>query len=259
MKRLLFLTVLIMLTQCSSRPEDLSRGEQLFRIHCASCHGPKGEGSRGPALAVPKLFRAPTQESLIEVIRNGIAGTEMPRSRLSPDELKQLAAWVRGLGQSPVQALSGDAEVGKRLYFGNGKCAECHSINGWGGTLGPDLTGIGVRRSTGYLRAALTDPEADVPTYLSGVRPDVRITQNFLQVRLVSKDGRKLSAVRVNEDTFSIQVRDATGQIHSFFKSDLIELHRDEGKSPMPSYRGIFSKTELEDIVAFLAALRGEG
>ena len=38
---------------------DLARGEKLFQVHCARCHGAKGEGSRGPALARPKLPRAP--------------------------------------------------------------------------------------------------------------------------------------------------------------------------------------------------------
>ena len=26
---------------------DLLRGEKLFQVHCALCHGPKGEGGRG--------------------------------------------------------------------------------------------------------------------------------------------------------------------------------------------------------------------
>jgi hypothetical protein len=64
--------------------------------------------------------------------------------------------------------------------------------------------------------------------------------------------------VRVNEDTFSIQLRDSSDQVHSFFKSDLTELHKDWGKSPMPSYREVFSNLELDDVVAFLASLGRE-
>lgn len=255
----LFVTFLILLAQCSSRPKDLSRGEQLFKIHCASCHGVKGEGGRGPALAVPKLSRAPTEESLINLIRNGIRGTEMPRSKLDRDELVQLAAWVRQFGQSPVEAVPGDALAGRRLYYAKGNCAQCHAIKGRGGALGPSLTEIGLSRSAAYLKVALTDPEADLPHNLSVVRSDVRIMQNFLQVRLVTKDGRKITGVRVNEDAFSIQIRDLSDKIHSFFKSELIELHKDWGKSPMPSYRGVFSEKELDDVVAFLTSLRGEG
>jgi len=102
---------------------------------------------------------------------------------------------------------------------------------------------------------ALTNPEADVPKGFSSFGPDISIPQNFLLVRVVTKNGLSLTGVRVNEDTFSIQMRDSSDQVHSFFKSDLTELHKDWGKSPMPSYREVFSNTELDDVVAFLASL----
>ena len=62
--------------------------------------------------------------------------------------------------------------------------------------------------------------------------------------------------VRVNEDTFSIQIREATGAVHSFFKSELSELHKDFGKSPMPAYTSTFTKDQLDDLVAYLMSLR---
>jgi hypothetical protein len=84
------------------------------------------------------------------------------------------------------------------------------------------------------------------------------IPDNFLQIRVVTADGRQFTGARVNEDTFSIQIRDAAGRIQSFLKEELRELHKDWGKSPMPSYRDAFSKTELEDMVAYLVSLRGD-
>src|SRR6516164_5721001 len=57
---------------------DLARGEKLFQIHCARCHGAKGEGSRGPALNRPKLPRATDDAALVQIIDDGIRGTEMP-------------------------------------------------------------------------------------------------------------------------------------------------------------------------------------
>ena len=39
---------------------------------------------------------------------------------------------------------------------------------------------------------------------------------------------------------------------------DLAELKREEATSLMPSYRAVLSPTDLDDLVAYLASLRGE-
>ncbi|MGH9852103.1 MAG: c-type cytochrome [Blastocatellia bacterium] len=151
----------------------------------------------------------------------------------------------------------GAARRGAQLYFGKGDCASCHAIKTQGGVSGPDLTEIGLRRGSEYLRKALLEPEADVPENFSQYRWHTVIPDNFLQVRVVTKDGRRITGARLNEDPFSIQLRDLSGRIHSFPKSELAELRKDWGKSFMPSYRGVFSPEELDDVVAFLLSLRG--
>jgi putative heme-binding domain-containing protein len=235
-----------------------SAGERLFAIHCSVCHGPKGEGGRGANLAVPRLVHAPTDETLIKVIRDGIPGTEMSESELDDSQITQIAAYVHQLGQRPAESVPGNPRLGEQLYLTKGDCTRCHAIKGRGGALGPDLTDIGLRRGVSYLRISLTDPEADVPKSFLAYRSDVSIPDTFLQVKVRTKKGHYIVGVRVNEDTFSIQIRDFSNRIYSFFKSDLVELKKEWGKSPMPSYRDIFSKEELDDITAFLASLRGE-
>jgi putative heme-binding domain-containing protein len=237
---------------------DLARGEQLFKVDCAACHGPGGEGDRGPTLAVPRLSRASDWSGLRKLIENGVEGTEMPAARLTPEEIDQVGAWVLKLGQRPRQKVVGDPRRGSALYSGKGGCPLCHAIKGEGGTLGTDLTDVGLRRGTAYLRTALIKPEADLPRSFSPYRGNVHITQNFLAVRARTASGQEVVGVRVNEDTFSIQIRDVSGLIHSFFKSELAALDKEWGQSPMPSYDGVFSAVELDDLVAFLAGLRGD-
>ena len=233
-------------------------GEKLFLAHCAVCHGPKGDGGKGTNLAQPRLPRAPDDEALARIITFGIPGTEMPLTRMTPQQLASVIAHVRSLGRMPGETLIGDAQRGAALYHDTANCAQCHAIHGRGGTLGPELTGIGARRSPSYLRDSLTDPDAAIPDSFSSYKKITLIPDNFLQVRVVTEDGRQLTGARVNEDTFSIQIRDAAGRIQSFFKEELREVHKDWGKSPMPSYRDVFSRTELEDVVAYLVSLRGE-
>jgi hypothetical protein len=80
---------------------------------------------------------------------------------------------------------------------------------------------------------------------------------NFLQVRVVTQDGSWITGIRVNEDTFTIQIRDYADRVYSFRKEELRELDKDWGKSPMPSYRGVLSDSEIRDVIAYLISLQG--
>jgi len=233
-------------------------GEQLYVKNCAACHGDKGQGGRGTVLATPRLKFANDEDSLIYVIRRGIPGTEMPPAPLNDDEIRQVAGWVRKLMDSaPRPAVSEAAVRGQKLYQTRGGCAKCHSIWGEGGVLGPDLTDVGLRRTPAYLRTAVADPAADIPENFIQYRWVINIPDNFLIVRLTTRDGRKLIASRINEDSVSIQVRDQEGRLYSFFKDELAELHKDWGASPMPRFRGVFTDAELDDVAAYLVSLRG--
>jgi len=225
-------------------PEDLLAGERTFRTQCAYCHGPRGDGGRGANLARPKLLHAPDDQALFHVIEDGIPETEMPGHWLPARRIWQLVAFVRILGRTAPEKVSGDPGRGEKLYAGKGGCARCHTIAGRGGALGPDLNDIGSRRSPAYLREALLDPEAALP-------------EGFLQVRLVTMDGRRMTGVRLNEDAFSIQLRDLSDQFHSFWKDELQEIENQPGKSPMPGYSDVFNPRELDDIIAYLASFRG--
>jgi len=243
---------------CAAQAEpDLNAGRQLFQTHCTVCHGPQGDGGKGTNLAQPRLPRATDDQALARIITFGIPGTEMPRTRMTQQQLVDVMAYVRSLGAMPAEPLHGSAQRGEQIYRGKGNCAQCHALHGRGGTLGPELTDIGLRRGPRYLRESLTDPEAAIPDSFTSYQKVTLLPDNFLQVRVVTKDGRRYTGARVNEDAFSIQIRNTAGHVDSFFKEELQALHKDWGKSPMPSYREALSSAELEDVVAYLASLRG--
>jgi putative heme-binding domain-containing protein len=226
-------------------PEDVQRGERAFLGQCARCHGPKGEGGLGAILAQPRLPHAPDDASLFRVIRDGIRGTEMPgNTTATTREIWQFAAYVRSLGRLPPESVPGDPQRGREIYRAKGKCGQCHFLNGQGESVGPELSDVGARRNAAYLRASLLEPEAAVP-------------DGFLQVRIVTKDGRRITGVRLREDTFTIGVADLTGRTYSFLKQDLKDLQKDFGKSPMPSYQSVLTPAEVDDLVAYLVSLRG--
>src|ERR1051325_582419 len=151
-------------TKLPSSRADLVRGEKLFQVHCALCHGPKGESGRGPMLAKAKLGHAPDDAALVKVIDDGIRGTEMPGAgAMSEHEVRQTAAYVRSLGKVPSKPVPGNVAHGGEIYRGKGNCTGCHPLNGEGGVSAPELAGIGERRSASFLRESLVDPQAAVP------------------------------------------------------------------------------------------------
>jgi putative heme-binding domain-containing protein len=246
--------VLLLYASVQSAPADVAQGKQLFDGMCARCHGIDGTGDEGPALNRPTLGRAGSDEALRDVIRDGIPDRGMPRvRRLTDNELQQLVAYVRSLGRTASASTAGNAERGRALY-GKLACESCHIVKGLGGSFGPDLTEIGVARGPAHLRQSFLGPAEALPR---GSLVPGRGFAEFLPVRIVTSDGREVRGIRINEDPFTIQVRDVGNRLHSFRKSDLKDLDKEFGKSLMPSFRGRLTDTEIEDLVAYLSSLRG--
>jgi putative heme-binding domain-containing protein len=179
----------------------------------------------------------------------------MPRvRRTTKEEADDLVAYVRSLGRVAQATPAGNPEMGAALYQKLG-CPTCHIVNGTGGSFGPELTDVGTHRSLAYLRRAVLEPGATLPKGVLAV--PARGFDEFLPVRVVLRDGREVRGVRVNEDSFTIQLRDARNQFHSFRKTDLKQLEKEFGKSMMPGYRDRLSPAELDDLAAFLAGLGG--
>ena len=234
---------------------DVQEGKTLFAGLCVTCHGFEGAGGEGPPLNRPKLLAAPDDESLRRIISDGIPNRGMPRVRRTTEsELRQLVAYVRSLSKTPQPPAKGNPRTGEQVYAKLG-CASCHIIRGQGGSLGPPLTDIGWLRGAQYLRQAVAEPGAALPR---GTLPiPSRGYLEYLPVQVTARDGRVVRGLRLNEDVFTIQLRDATGRIHSFRKSDVRSVAKESGASLMPSFAGKLSATELDDLVAYLASLEG--
>ena len=225
---------------------DVARGKQLFMGHCAPCHGPAGNGGKGANLARPALPRAADDLSLFRIIRRGIPNSEMPGAwEMNDHEAWQVAAFVRTLGRNTVEEqVPGDPARGEQLVRRKGNCMQCHTIGREGGRMGPPLTDIGLRRSSDHLRKTLLDPKSTLP-------------EGFAYVELTTKTKKRIAGLRVDEDTYTIQVRDLSDGLHSFWKSELASLQKDPKRTPMPSFKDTFSESEMQDVIAYLVSLRG--
>ena len=251
----LFISLFAVSAALAQNGGELSKGKQLFLGMCSRCHGVEGGGGEGPNLNRPVLSRAPDDEALAAVIRDGIPDRGMPRVRRFTDaELHAMVIYIRSLSRAAAMVTAGNPEKGRGAYQRLG-CSGCHIIDGEGGNLGPELTSIGAHRAPDYLRQAIVDPAAALPR---GVMPiPGRGFNEFLPVRVVTRDGREVRGLRVNEDSFTIQLRDASNQLYSFRKGELQNLDKEIGKSLMPDYKSKVSGADLDDLIAYLSGLGG--
>ena len=228
---------------------QLSEGKKLFMIHCSRCHGVLGKGGTGPSLTRPYLPRASTDEKLQNVIANGIPGTGMQMNwMLEGEDMEKLVTYVRLLGEESEELPLGDAVKGKAL-FSESICGTCHLVKGEGGSLGPELTEIGLKRGREFLQTAILHPGQSKTRDAEGF-------YKFLLVRLELTDGTIVSGIRVNEDTFSIQIKDANNEFHTYKKSEISRLEKLQEQSIMPSFADQFTQEEVYDIVAYLSSLQ---
>jgi putative heme-binding domain-containing protein len=223
---------------------DVAQGERTFRSHCSPCHGLKGEGGRGPNLAAGIFYHGASDADLLRNISNGIDGTEMPALFYSPDRVWQVIAYIRSLNAGSHLFPAATVAAGEAL-FKRERCVECHRVNGVGGRLGPDLSSIGKTRSVEHLRQSILEPNADV-------------RQRYYVVSITEAGGKTLEGFRMNEDTYTIQFIDASGQLYSVEKTSLKSFKIDR-VSKMPSYQGKMSDDEVNGLVAYLSSLRPSG
>jgi mono/diheme cytochrome c family protein len=87
----------------AAKPGDADRGATVFSASCAKCHGDKGEGREGPALASAALLGAMSDGQMAATIIRGRPGTTMPSFgragpdwvELSPERVQNVVAFVR--------------------------------------------------------------------------------------------------------------------------------------------------------------------
>lgn len=232
------------LTNPRTSPEDVAAGAKTFRSHCATCHGIRGEGGVGPALASGRFFHGSTDDALLKNISNGVPGTEMPGLFYSPDRVWQIVAYIRSLNQNPRSEVPGDTAAGSALFQSRG-CARCHRVQGEGGRLGPDLTWIGKSRSPENLRDSMVNPNAVV-------QPRYWVFEG------AAKDGTPYSGFLLNEDTYTVQFLDFQERLRSVNKSNL-SSYKVKKDSRMPPFGKTLNDGQITDLVAYLSSLRPKG
>ena len=268
---IMFLAIVVLAGPAASAQNPLAGdakaaklGEYQFRINCAMCHGLGARGGgRGPDLTRAVKTHTHSDADMFQVISNGIAGTAMPANGtngqgvgMTDEEIWQIITYIRSQEvKAPAHAM-GNGAHGKGLFFGDANCSLCHMVDGKGGRLGPDLTGVGGSRTREAIIDSVRNPSRRLAWGLTESMKE--FPQEYESVTVKTADGKEIKGVTLNEDSFSVQIMDASEQIHLLEKDKLLSFHKSR-ESAMPKFGvDVLSDKDLEDIVTYLVTVRAK-
>src|ERR1700688_2353404 len=236
-------------------------GQYEFRINCALCHGLGAHGGgRGPDLTLAQKKHAHSDAELFQVISNGIPGTVMPANGtngqgvgMTDEEIWQIISYIRSQEVKAPARPMGDVAHGKALFYGDANCSLCHMVEGKGGRVGPELTAVGGSRTREAIIDSVRNPSRRLAWGLTEATKE--FPQEYESVTAVTAEGKKITGVTLNEDSFSVQIMDAGEHIH-LLEKDKLQSFQKSRESAMPVYSvDVLSDKELEDIVAYLVSV----
>jgi nitric oxide reductase subunit C len=144
------------------------------KYNCNDCHTILGIGGYY-APDVTKVMRYRDADWTIRFLKDPQAvwpaARKMPNLHLKDQEIADVVAfltWVNSIDTNnwppkPMMAAAATGtKPGETVYKAQG-CSACHRIGGVGGTIGPDLSGVGRRRDKGWILQQLTDPKSHDP------------------------------------------------------------------------------------------------
>ncbi len=155
---------------------------------------------------------------------------------------EQTAAWKQLLTKDG----DADADAGERIFFGTkvGTCAKCHTMNGRGSAVGPDLSKI-------RERVASEGIEWLLETIL---QPSKQMAPQYTPWQIVTTDGQTLVGLPRRKGGNQEAYLGIDGKEFTVKKPE-IEFHREMPTSIMPE--GLLQNLtirELNDLLAFIAA-----
>ena len=233
-------------------------GEYEFRINCALCHGLGAHGGgRGPDLTRAQKKHAHSDAEMFQVISNGIPGTAMPSNGtngqgvgMTDEEIWQIITYIRSVEvKAPAKPL-GNGTRGKDLFYGDANCSLCHMVEGKGGRVGPELTGVGGSRTPEAIIDSVRNPSRRLAWGLTEATKE--FPQEYETITVVTADGKEIKGVALNEDSFSVQMMDQNEQIY-LLEKDKLHSFKKTRESLMPVFNpDLLSDKDLDDIVAYL-------
>jgi cytochrome c oxidase cbb3-type subunit 3 len=245
------------ITGSGQDPAAYERGAKTYATYCAGCHGIAGKGGPGAPDLVRSLLVLDDEKGILiaPVLREGRPDKGMPKLNLTEPQIADLVAWLHvhtyAVGHRNTYAygdvLTGNAQKGQAYFNGAGKCGTCHSASG-------DLAGIGKKYDPFALQGRWLQPrggrrgQASAANNAGADTPTVKVTL---------PSGESVSGTLDRIDDFTVSLRDAQGQFHSFSRdgdTPNVEVH-----DPLKAHTDLlrqYTDADIHNLTAYLVTLK---
>jgi cytochrome c oxidase cbb3-type subunit 3 len=242
-------------------PAAYERGIKMFATYCAGCHGATGRGGPGAPDLIRSLLVLDDEKGILiaPVIREGRPDKGMPKLGLSEGQISDIVAWLHVQTYSAghrttylfKDVVTGDAKEGEAYFKTTGGCNSCHSPTG-------DLAGIAKKYDPFALQSRWLQPRSarrsgsgktggsDAPNKMT---PTVTVTL---------PSGQSISGTLDRVDDFTVSLRDANGQFHSFTR-DGEDSPKVVIKDPLMAHTQLLRKytdADIHNVTAYLVTLK---
>ncbi len=219
------------------------------RVRSQMCIATLGDMKSDSSLALLMNSLGATQEGFISpLVGLDVVNAAEKRAGQSEDireQLNQLYASLDDVNDPTKKyrwALhGGDAIAGESIFLGKTEvsCVRCHSVDGTGGEVGPNLSAIAIKRDRQYLLEAI-------------IVPNKEIAEGFTEQVILTDDGETLVGIVTEESDETIRLINAEGVV-TMIPVDSVEGRR-AGKSSMPeNLVENLTQSEIRDLIEFLA------
>jgi putative heme-binding domain-containing protein len=225
---------------------DIDAGAKLFSSACRVCHGEAGVGNRAPALRGPRL----THEYVRKMIVDGKAGTMMPKfgAAFTQRQVGQLASYIVSLQRSDSiwLALRGNPVAGEQVFFdpeAAHSCYNCHSFQGKGARVGPELV------------AKLKGKSAREVFQKIVIVPHRSADPAYVNIAITTKDGDRVTGIKAEETETELHFYETTSlppEVRTLPKSEIVSMKPLNGSAMPSDYASRLPLQKLLDLVAYL-------
>jgi putative heme-binding domain-containing protein len=184
----------------------------------------------------------------LDVLNAASLRTEPEIQKLLADRDALLAKNPDPLAPFQVSLRGGDRARGEKIFNNQPvlACVRCHKIGTEsGGEAGPNLAEVGAKYDRNYLLEAI-------------LKPNAKIAPGYDTIVLTLKSGGSAAGIVAAETATTLSLRNTDNQLVEVKKDNIAK--RDSAPSGMPEIYGtILTKSEVRDVVEYLASLRTRG